>query len=342
MAKNFRDPAGLLRRMLFSGNRVARFVLFREFFNLASKPVDWLLQPLEKRLFKAVSSSDTTPKVFVVGGSRSGTTLVYQTLAHYLPVSYFSNLSAAFPRSPIFATWLFSRFFRRFRGESANFFGSVRGINAPNDGFPILNRWFGEDRNRVDVAFGEESKQDLVRFFSAWHKKHPNPFLNKNNRNSILVRELAESLDAAYFLEVRRDPVFVVQSLLNARKEVQGDSAYAWGLLSEDAGSERDRRGQIESVCRQVEAVELELAQARSLVRSDRYWIVQYEEFCEDPKAVVRELGQELFQDGQWVDSLSEMDSFQCTNRRILPNEEFEFVVEYFESRGLRATVNDR
>ena len=76
--------------MLFSGDRVARFVLFREFFNLASKPIDWLLQPFEKRLLKQ-TANDTAPKIFVVGGSRSGTTIVYQTLAHYLPVSYFST-----------------------------------------------------------------------------------------------------------------------------------------------------------------------------------------------------------------------------------------------------------
>ena len=340
MAKNFRDPAGLLRRMLFSGDRVARFVLFREFFNLASKPIDWLLQPFEKRLLKQ-TANDTAPKIFVVGGSRSGTTIVYQTLAHYLPVSYFSNLSAAFPRSPIFATWVFSRFFKRFTGDSANFFGSVRGINAPNDGFPILNRWFGEDRNHVAEALSEECRSDMRRFFSAWHRKHPNAFLNKNNRNSILVKELAESFASAHFVEVRRDPVYVVQSLLNARKEVQGDSAFAWGLLSEDADSNSDRLSQIESVCRQVEAVERTMQQARSIVGPDQYWVIQYEEFCKDPKHVIHRLGEKFFTPDQWIDSLSGLQSFQCTNKQTLPDPEFERVVAYFESRGLRGSLDD-
>ena len=158
-------------------------------------------------------------------------------------------------------------------------------------------------------------------FFSAWHRKHPNAFLNKNNRNSILVKELAESFASAHFVEVRRDPVYVVQSLLNARKEVQGDSAFAWGLLSQDADSSSDRLSQIESVCRQVEAVERTMQQARSIVGPDQYWVIQYEEFCKDPKQVIHRLGEKFFTPDQWIDGLSGLQSFQCTNKQTLPTQ---------------------
>ena len=41
------------------------------------------------------------PIIIVVGPPRSGTTLVAQTLTHYLNLTYFNNVTSLFPRSPI-------------------------------------------------------------------------------------------------------------------------------------------------------------------------------------------------------------------------------------------------
>jgi hypothetical protein len=151
---NFRDPVGLLRRMLASGDRAAYFTLFREALSVVMRPVDALLARSEATLLRTDPGPSDLPVLLVLGGSRSGTTLLYQTLTKCLPVSYFNNLSAAFPQSPITAGTRFNRFLPRQGADFQNYYGSVAGLDGPNDGFHIWNRWLGDDRNSVpeDIA----------------------------------------------------------------------------------------------------------------------------------------------------------------------------------------------
>ena len=67
-------------------------------------------QGFEKKLLKKSKANSDHPVILVLGGSRSGTTLLYQTLAQYLPVSYMNNFLALFHRSPLAALKLFNKF----------------------------------------------------------------------------------------------------------------------------------------------------------------------------------------------------------------------------------------
>ena len=78
---------------------------------------------------RAIGESRTDlPVVLVLGGSRTGSTLLYQTLASSLPFSYLPNLSALLPDAPILATRLSERWFGRRKGDFVNFYGSVAGL----------------------------------------------------------------------------------------------------------------------------------------------------------------------------------------------------------------------
>jgi hypothetical protein len=80
---NFRDPVGLLLRMLRSGDRAARGALVRELSGVALLPLDRALAIAERRRLRTAPDV-IQPLVFVVGAPRSGTTLVYQALARFL------------------------------------------------------------------------------------------------------------------------------------------------------------------------------------------------------------------------------------------------------------------
>ena len=69
---------------------------------IAAAPADFALSPFERRLTQSVTVP-RHPLILVCGAPRSGTTVVYQTLVNHLPVAYFSNLTALFPRSPLAA-----------------------------------------------------------------------------------------------------------------------------------------------------------------------------------------------------------------------------------------------
>ncbi|GAB4416558.1 MAG: hypothetical protein OHK0039_26020 [Bacteroidia bacterium] len=319
---NFKDPVGLLKRMLASGNKAAYFTLVREGMGVVMKPVDALLRGAERRRIARSQPSDL-PLILILGGSRSGTTLLYQTLVQYLPVSYLNNLSVSFPNAPITGGRLFNRLLRRGRKDFKNYYGSVSGFSGPNDGFHIWNRWLGEDRNAVPAEIPAEQVEDMQRFFDAWHEAFGKPFLNKNNRNSLCVDLFNRSFQQVVFIEIRRNPIYVIQSLIQSREVVQGSKYVAWGLASEDSDPDRDPLGYVDDIAQQVHTVEAELDVARGGVDPARYLRIWYEDFCEDPAAVVQQVYRQFWGDELPAAQFADLKPFRNTNVQRLEDAEF-------------------
>lgn len=314
--------------MLASGNRAAYFTLLREGLSVLLTPVDMLLAPLERRRLKKKESSDL-PLILILGGSRSGTTLLYQTLAQYLPVSYFNNLSASFPRAPItggkWFNWLVSG--SRRKKNFNNYYGSVSGFDGPNDGFHIWNRWLGEDRNAVPDDIPAETLADMQQFLRSWHAAFEKPLLNKNNRNSLCVPLFNRTFPGAFFVEIRRDPVYVVQSLIQSREAVQGSKYVAWGLASTDSTENDDPLSYVDDICRQVHKVEQGLKAERSLVPPEQYIRITYEDFCSDPAKVLNTISQRVWGKPLTDKELSGLQPFSNTNRQKISDAEFERIL---------------
>ncbi len=248
---------------------------------LGAKPSSW----------NRPSRGTDRPMLLIVGGPRTGSTLIYQCICQQLDVSYLDNLTAAFPRSPL----SFARLARRSERPPAhiqNFYGNTRGTSGPNDGFDLWNRWQGEDRYRVDLELMSRSADSMRRFFSAWSDEFAGPFVNKNNRQVSVVPELAEILPSAVFLLIRRDPIMTAQSLLVAREVVQGSRRAAWGALGED--SDDDGPGALRAVAHQIAAIERHLDRAAEALRSDRVIDVTYEKFCADPAGLLGRVAERI------------------------------------------------
>lgn len=324
---NFKDPVGLALRMIRSGNRAAHFTLFREGLDLALQPLDWCLSFWEKR-YVAKAPKVQLPMMLILGGSRSGTTLLYQTLAQYLPVSYFTNLGSGFPRSTLVSTKLFSRFMRKKKVKTfENYYGSIAGFGAPNDGFHLWNNWLGEDRNAVPEKISPEVKKQIRTFFEQWHATFKQPMLNKNNRNSLCVPVFYECVPNVYFLEIRRNPVFVVQSLIRARQEIQGTKAIGWGLRSHNSDLSEDPLRYIDDICAQVYEVECILDEAKTQVPTDRYLQFKYEDFCANPAGVVQMVSKMVFGRELPQTELKDLLPFKESSTRHVSDEEYERII---------------
>jgi hypothetical protein len=274
--------------MLRSGDRAAREALVREGAQLVLSPLDRCLELLEERRLRDAGTS-IQPLVLIVGSSRAGTTLTYQALARYLPVTYFTNLSSLFPRAPLTASRLFHHRPPVAPGRLHNYFGNTAGLTGPNDGFHIWNRWLGTDRYRAPAALPEATVARMRQFFAAWSETFRRPLLNKNNRNADCVALLGRVLPEATFVVVRRNPVDVAQSLLLARETIQGDKRRKWGVRSYDQESS-DPLGYVDSVCRQVVEVERTLQREVETLTPSRVIDVRYEEFCADPGESIRRI----------------------------------------------------
>ncbi|MFO0429155.1 MAG: sulfotransferase family protein [Planctomyces sp.] len=288
---NFRNPLGLLGRMLLSGKRAAYSALIHEAIRLIARPLDGLLASRNRRMIEAAGKTPSgEPVLLVVGAPRSGTTLVYQTLAQFLDVSYFSNLTSFFPKSAIAGSKMFSWLTGKGSVDFHNFYGQTAGLSGPNHGFSIWNQWLGEDRYVPRSNLSESEMAEMRSFFDSWTRTFGKPFLNKNNRNTACLDQLSRAIPSATFIVVRRNPLRVAQSLINARAQVQGDKTVGWGLHATDLSDASDPLSYVDDVCDQILQIEEELDQQLQEIPENRRIEITYEGFCEDPASALTKI----------------------------------------------------
>ena len=164
-------------------------------------------------------------------------------------------------------------------------------------------------------------------FFASWLKKTGRPFLNKNNRNSDCVPLLADVLDNAIFVEVSREPEYVIQSILLAREAIQGRVERGWGLDSEQVELGAERETVIDAVCDQVMRIQRKLEHAATAVGDGRYLRVRYEDLCQEPGAVVASIAAHIPQVGLRPGTdLASIGPFSVRNGCRLPQSEMQYI----------------
>lgn len=282
---NFRDPVGLAKRMIFSGNRAAHWAMVREAMRPALMPCDVMLQLLERRALRNCGELKK-PILLVVGPPRAGTTVLYQLLADALETTWFPNVSEMFPRAPITASRMLA-FKRNKLRRLRSFYGQTPGLSAPNDAFHIWNRWLGENRYDPDLLPGAEEK--MLQFLAAWTNTFNKPLLNKNNRNTFCLPALHRAIPTAHFVVLQRDPADIARSLIRAREFVQGDKRGPWGLASQ-ADHDADSLGYVNDVCDQIATINQRLESAIPQLDAGRITTLTYEELCDDPSGLVESI----------------------------------------------------
>jgi hypothetical protein len=263
------------------------------------------------------------PVIFVTGAPRSGTTVLSQVLIHHLPVTYFNNLTAVFPRAPITANRAFGRFLRKPSGALHSFYGRTNGFAAENDGLHLWDRFLGPDRYAAPRRLDPATAEALRRFFAAYELAFGRPVLNKNNALATGADAIAEALPTAHFLFIRREPLFAVQSILGARETIQGTRTAPYGVS--DPERPQTTLSPIEQVCTQVLYHERRMEEQRRAIGDARFWVVQYEDFCRAPHAIVERAGREILGLTIAEGSLqAALPPLRNTNRATLPTGELE------------------
>ncbi|MFK7821266.1 MAG: sulfotransferase [Planctomycetaceae bacterium] len=282
---NFRDPIGLAKRMIFSGNRAAHWSMVREVLRPLVMPLDVVLQVAERRAIRKAGTL-SKPILLIVGPPRSGTTVLYQLLADALETTWFPNVSEMFPRSPITASRVLA-FKRNKSRRLRSFYGQTPGLSAPNDAFQIWNRWLGENRYEPDLL--SETSKHMLQFLAAWTNMFNKPLLNKNNRNTFCLPQLHDAIPTAHFVILQRNPADIARSLIRAREFVQGEKHGPWGLASQ-SNHANDPLGYVDDVCEQVRLINERISTAKQTLNVDRLTCCSYEELCDDPTTLVESI----------------------------------------------------
>ncbi len=173
--------------------------------------------------------STSRPILFVCGPPRSGTTLVGLSLMRSLDVAYLTNATSVFPLSPITASDLLRAIPDGRHVPLESYYGRTAGFRAPNDGLHLWDRWLGTDRGLVRDHIEADGAQAMVEFFGAYEAWTGRPLVAKNNALDAHAALVAAHLPTARFLCLTRDPLFLGQSLLLARRAIHGsDRQRVW------------------------------------------------------------------------------------------------------------------
>jgi len=282
---HFHDPVGLARRLLRTGDPAAVFAMQTALLGLAAAPLDLLLQIAERRRYRN-APAPRLPLLFICGAPRTGTTLVQQVLIDHLPLAFINNLTAVFPRAPLTANRIF-RSAAPVPGDAYHsYYGKTVGFSGPNDGLHLWDRWLGTDRTKIRTSLGPAEQRDMRRFFGAMEQLFARPIVVKNNSLNAYAGLVAEVFDRAFFICMTREPLFLAQSLLQARLDIHGRNDVPYGLAG-TPGARADSTDAVEDVCRQVLYHQQVIQEQQSHIGAERFWIVQYEAFCQDPSALV-------------------------------------------------------
>jgi hypothetical protein len=126
----------------------------------------------------------------------------------------------------------------------------------------------------------------MRRFLGAMEQIHARPILLKNNSLNACAALVAEVFERSFFICMTRDPVFLAQSQLRARLDIHGRADVPYGLAAApDSGDVAV--DEVENVCRQVLYHQRLALEQRRRIGAERFWIVEYEEFCRNPSALI-------------------------------------------------------
>jgi hypothetical protein len=333
---HFRDPFGLAVRIFRSGSREARFAAFTAALGVAAAPLDMLLRRREQKLYDSATAPQR-PVLLVCGAPRSGTTVCSQILIHHLPVAYLTNLTAVFPRSPIMAQRLFRLDLRNEAVTPRSFYGKTRHWWGPNDALYLWDRWLGKDRTRAPESLSAEARDRMRRFFATVETAAGRPVLNKNNSLDHSAHLVAEALETAHFLCVVREPLFLAQSLYQARFDIHGSEDESYGVRPPVADESLDP---LEEVARQA-LYHQQLAELqRSRVGPGRFHILSYDDVCADPAEIVRWVGADILEEGTDPVDLDSLAPLKPSRTRKIPAAQFDRLEEIIERLSQTGSSN--
>jgi len=256
-------------------------------------------------------------KIFLMGPHRSGSTLFMQWLASSGLVAYPTNLLSRFFGAPLVGAkiqQLLTDPQYNFRNEILDFNseinfssdnGKTKGALAPNEFWYFWRRFLSFDE--LDYMPPDELRQkaNLVGFrdeLNALANIFEKPFAMKAMIMNQNIPELAEQFEKPLFIWIRRDPIFNIQSALEARKRQYGD-INTWYSFKIREFPELKNLDPLESVAGQIAAINRSVEQGISDLHESQKLVVQYEDFCQRPEHYFYEITRRLVEQGDLSES---------------------------------------
>lgn len=293
--------------------------------------INILCKPGHNQLLETIDNS--YPKIFIVGPLRSGTTLMMQWIAASGLAAYPTNLLSRFYGAPLLGAklqFLLTDPEYNFRNEIIDFNskidfssenGKTLGALSPNEFWYFWRRFLPFDS--LDYLPDDElliapEIDNLKKEINALSSIFAKPFAMKAMILNQNLSVLSELFDDAIFIWMKRDPLYNIQSVLNARLRQTGSTSSWYSFKIREYPEIKDL-SPIDSAARQIAATHSSIAASLSKINDTKKIIVNYEDFCIDTSEILDQLVYKIttagFTGDLTLDQSQAARSFECHNQ---------------------------
>ncbi len=246
-----------------------------------------------KELKNYSQNRDPFQPVFIVGPPRSGSTILYQLITNYLYILYVDNLMNMTREATWFGGWLSNKVYG---STPHNSFEShhgrtlKNGLHAPNEGL-FWYKWLPKETHYVGAGqIPKESIAEMQDIVFGMMNRYKKPFVFKNLSFSMRLAFIKEAFPNAKIIYIKRDPVYIAQSIYLAKKKE--------GILEGEVWSIRPRNEEFllkmtktEHVVKQAYMIEQQIHNDLKLFVSDQVTVIDYEKIYDSEKLLEKLAG---------------------------------------------------
>jgi len=277
------------------------------------KSINSELWEAEKLILPAPSQEMELPVILIVGPIRTGSTLFLQWLANTGLVATPTNLLSRFYQAPILGTKIqlmltdprynfrdeLGVFNCQVEYESDN--GKTKDMLSPNEFWYFWRRFLADPsrdvwtdselRSSMDVQL---MKSELIGMMDVCQK----PFAAKGMLFNYNIPFLDSILDKVIFIQMKRDPVSNVASVLGAR-ERQFGKINQWYSFKIPEYEQLIKLSPLDQISGQIFFNDIAVTKGLAQVAEHRKHVIHYENLCDEPEKIYDELVEKLIMSDQ-------------------------------------------
>jgi len=257
------------------------------------------------------------PPIFIIGPPRSGSTLLFQVMVNAFNVNYTTNADAPWYGGISYRKKFFPLSQEDKKTDFNSTYGQTNGCNSPHE---CGEYWYQYFRRKPQyVSLGEEDETKMKRLRRSLQRitvAAKSPMLFKNMNCALRMGPLNQACPEALYIVSHRSLLWNAHSLLKVRKKVSGDYEKWWSMEPQEVEKLKELPPE-EQVVEQINAIHKDIDLQRSTIGGDRFFDVDYEDLCRDPKGVVILMNEFFKQHGlQMLSSLDNVpDSFHLSEK---------------------------
>ena len=266
------------------------------------------LQGADRSLARAASLSSEKAQpidhkpIFIVGGPRSGSTLVSQVMISRFHLAYINNVVAQFPQSASTIAKVLRVGSWPVPDQTESLYGDTRGPNGPSEAGAIWD-WIFPWSNHHSVSETEltdESASRLLKLVSGLTQAYRAPLLTKNLWNSVRIPAISRAIPSALFVVMLRDPIEMTDSIMRGRARALGEQPGFWSIRPRELLMDPPD-DPLQHVIRQIHLTYREIDQAIQNANANQFFFLRYESFCNNPSAELERFETFASQRGQML-----------------------------------------